>query len=74
MILQRAFKLTEAKSIGAKAEFGRFEDRLHPSCDTFWGNPNENIRRRWLVLRRSIRGHGDRPKLVGLYPDKRFGL
>ena len=37
MLIKGEFKLTEAKSIFAKSEFGIDGYRLNPSCNTFGG-------------------------------------
>ena len=75
MLLKGEFKLTEAKSIFAKSEFGIDGYRLNPSCNTFGGGggANEKSRHRWIFLRRSIGCHDDRPKCVGLHTAKRVG-
>ena len=61
MLLQSPLKLTEAKCIGAKDTVRRNEYRLHPSCDICGGNPNEIIRHIWIIPRRSLGGHNERP-------------
>ena len=73
MLPQGELKLTEAKCIGDKAAFCRYEDRLHPSYDTPVGNPNETSRHRWFVQRISLGGHDDRPKYIILYSAKQVG-
>ena len=64
MLLQGPFKLAEAKCIDAKDVIGRNEDRMYPSCNPCGGNPNETGRHIWLVPRRSIGGHDERPKPI----------
>ena len=73
MLLQGSFKLMEAKCNVAKAAFVIDEGKLHPSCDTLDGYPNEASRHRWLVQRRSFGGHYDRPKYNGLNSAKPVG-
>ena len=71
--MQGVFKLMEAKYIGDKSAFGRYEYRLNPSCDPRIGSLNETIRHIQLVPRRSIGGHHDHPKSIAIHSDKRVG-
>ena len=66
MILQGPFKLTEAKCICDESKYFRNEDRLHPSCGSCGGNPNEMIRHRCLVPRIYLGGHDDPLEFIPL--------
>ena len=70
MILQGLFKLTEAKCIVSKDTIGRYEYRIHDSCDTWSGSPNETSRHKWFVPSRYLGGNDEQKKPIVLYSAK----